>query len=42
MNSLLRLKDDRKVQYIFAGSAAVMAIYAIYRMRNSQKAPITE
>lgn len=40
MNSLIKLKDDRKVQYIMAGSAALMTLYALYRMRNSQKAPI--
>jgi hypothetical protein len=44
MNTILKLKEDRKLQYIVGGSAiaALLAFYAIYRFRNSHKTPIND
>lgn len=41
MNTILKLKDDKKLQYMVAGSAAAAMIvfYAIYRYKNRTKTP---
>jgi len=44
MNTILKLKEDKKLQYILAGStaAALLAFYAMYRIRHSRKTPIED
>jgi hypothetical protein len=44
MNTILKLKEDRRLQYIMAGSAfaAVLTFYAIYRFRKNSKTPVND
>lgn len=39
MNTILKLKDDHKLSYVLGGSAlaAIVTLYAVYRMRKTTK-----
>lgn len=44
MNTILKLREDRGLQLIMAGSAAaaVIAFYTYYRLRQAGKTPASE
>lgn len=44
MNTILKLKGDKKLQCIMAGSAlaAILTLYAVYRYRKNLKTPVNE
>ncbi len=44
MNTILKLKDEGKLQYVMAGSAfaAFLTFYAVYRFKKNSKTPEVE